>query len=201
MIKLSRGYLSSSPLDINSQELTELTKSPNYNDYRSSARLSKRQSMHLTLKGSYNEVSLKRVELFVARRSSAKKGCFFHSAVQLLQLFLNTGIRRLELIWKYDLMSHWRNQTCEFFWEKCKMTWSLCPFCLFVVLSIEKKCSHLPGRNIVILCSEYCTIAPHLTRNKHFPDFPPRRAEQCRKGGTWKNKEQGLTRNIYFCGR
>ncbi len=69
MIKLSRGYLSSSPLDINSQELTELTKSPNYNDYRSSAQLSKRQSMHLTLKGSYNEVSLKRVELFVARRS------------------------------------------------------------------------------------------------------------------------------------
>ena len=76
MIKLSRGYLSSSPLDINSQELTELTKSPNYNDYRSSAQLSKRQSMHLTLKGSYNEVSLKRVELFVARRSLAKKIIF-----------------------------------------------------------------------------------------------------------------------------
>ena len=84
----------------------------------------------------------------------------------------------------------------------------------------QRKKFKWPGRSVLFVCLLHCRlrkrvyicqagilsycvlgIAPHITRNKHFPDFQPGRAEQCKKGGTWENKEQGLTGNINFCGR
>lgn len=50
--------------------------------------------MHLTLKGSYNEVSLKRVELFVAGALLEKH--FFTPKSALCCIFINIGLRKMD---------------------------------------------------------------------------------------------------------